>query len=96
MCGVVDRGDQITFVRMQVRLLFFGNLTDAVSDVELHWELDGDGTSLQQLVEQLEMKHPLLTGKTYRIAVNQRFVELKDTMVSSGDEIAFMPPFSGG
>jgi molybdopterin converting factor small subunit len=37
-----------------------------------------------------------LTGKTYRIAVNQRFVELKDTMVSSGDEIAFMPPFSGG
>lgn len=95
VCGIVDRGNQITFVRMQVTVLFFGSLTEAVPANRLLWTFNADVPTVANLRLQLEDAYPTLIGKTYRIAVNQQFVE--DAFVlNSGDEVAMMPPFSGG
>jgi molybdopterin converting factor small subunit len=93
--GVVDRGNQITFVMMQVKVFFFGNLTEAVQADRLIWPLDADVLTVENLRLQLEETYPVLLGKTYRVAVNQRFVE-EGFVLNSGDEVAMMPPFSGG
>ena len=55
----------------------------------------------QQALTVAEMKllllarYPALEGKTFRMAVNERFVG-DDFEVLSGVKIALMPPFSGG
>ncbi|MBW7846158.1 MAG: MoaD/ThiS family protein, partial [Bacteroidia bacterium] len=36
-----------------------------------------------------------LKNKTYKIAVNKKLI-LNNTQLQSGDEVALMPPFSGG
>lgn len=95
MCGVVDRGDQITFVIMQVRLLFFGNLTDVMPSTMLDWDWNGDGKTVNDLLNMLYSSYPKLKGKTFRVAVNQQFVAMEFGL-TSGDEVALMPPFSGG
>ena len=95
MHSVVDRGDQITFVGMQLRLQFFGNLTDVVSSSTLEWKDDAEVQSVGDLLDKLYSGYPNLNGKTFRVAVNHQFVEL-DFALSSGDEVALMPPFSGG
>lgn len=95
VCGIVDRGNQITFVRMQVTVLFFGSLTEAVQANSLLWTFNADVPTVANLRLQLEDAYPTLIGKTYRVAVNQQFVE--DAFVLNlGDEVAMMPPFSGG
>lgn len=43
----------------------------------------------------LKNKFPQLKNFTYRIAVNKEIIN-KNTKLNDGDEIAFLPPFSGG
>lgn len=38
---------------------------------------------------------PVLDGRAVLISVNQEFA-LKSTVVKDGDEVALLPPFSGG
>lgn len=38
---------------------------------------------------------PLIDSRSVFVSVNQEFA-LKDTLVKDGDEVGFMPPFSGG
>ena len=55
-----------------------------------------DGTSVQQVKQQLIEQHPALaTIGTFRLAVNQAFAQ-NDDLVRVGDEIAIIPPVSGG
>ena len=80
---------------MQVTVLFFGSLTEAVQANSLLWTFNADVPTVANLRLQLEDAYPTLNGKTYRVAVNQQFVE--DVFVLNlGDEVAMMPPFSGG
>ena len=37
----------------------------------------------------------VLKGRSFLISVNQEFAQ-KDTIVKDGDEVGFLPPFSGG
>lgn len=43
----------------------------------------------------LEERWPDLVGRTYSIAVNKHLAS-DNTEIKEGDEIALMPPFSGG
>ena len=43
----------------------------------------------------IKQKHPKLEKLSYKIAINQTFVPT-DTMVLANQEIALLPPFSGG
>jgi molybdopterin converting factor subunit 1 len=80
---------------MQVKVLFFGHLTEDAQSTSLIWGLKEGLSTVSVLCEQLTEAYPTLAGKTFRVAVNQQFVGF-DHELFMGDEVALMPPFSGG
>ena len=84
----------MTLVR--VRVLFFGMLRDIVGAAEQHVELE-DGARLTSVFETFARQFPMLKGMESSIVLarNQEFCE-RSAAVAEGDEIAFLPPVSGG
>lgn len=79
-------------MRDTVTILAFGKLTDVLpARSEFSWK----GGTMGDLREELEQAFPELTGKTFNMALNHSMAPL-DVQVSSGAEIALLPPFSGG
>lgn len=54
-----------------------------------------DFRSSDELTQTLKKQIPALNEYTFQIAVNQEIIT-ENTDISSADEIAFLPPFSGG
>ena len=77
---------------MKIKLLFFGNISDITGTGEMDYSNAAD-TDMLEL--DLKNKFPQLKNFTYRIAVNKEIIN-KNTKLNDGDEIAFLPPFSGG
>ncbi len=72
-----------------IRVLFFGAVADRVGMREMR--LEGAGTVAEVIWQAgCEGVAPLI------VAVNQTIVEDFDHPVRDGDEVALMPPFSGG
>jgi len=82
--------------RLRVKVLFFGRLRELTGLAEEAGELP-EGTTLVQVFERYAERYPKLVGFRNSIVVsrNQEFAAW-DTRVASGDEIAFLPPVSGG
>lgn len=78
-----------------IRVLFFGPVADRVQEREMQLAYTA-GMKLQDLVAQLEAKHPDAFGIVSFIAVNQAQVHDKQMTLRDNDEIAFMAKFSGG
>ncbi len=76
---------------MSVRVLLFGAVAERVGARELHLDV-GSASSLGDLVRLAGCAdiQPLL------VAVNQEIVSDMNGPVNDGDEVALMPPFSGG
>ena len=81
------------YLHMKLKLLFFGALTDVVSNQQ--YVIDAVETNVSALDASLKSKHPFLNNYKYKIAVNQQIVE-GDHSLKDGDEVAFLPPFAGG
>jgi molybdopterin synthase catalytic subunit len=81
---------------MRVRVLFFGVLKDLVGCAEDTIEVDA-GTSVGDVFEQYSQRFETLRGKRPSIlfARNQEFT-VPDALLADHDEIAFLPPVSGG
>ncbi|MEX2260443.1 MAG: molybdenum cofactor biosynthesis protein MoaE [Bryobacteraceae bacterium] len=81
---------------MRVRVLFFGMLKDIVGRVEDTLELDGDGR-LSGIFDHYAEHFPRIREMAGSIVLarNQEFAH-PETQVSDGDEVAFLPPVSGG
>ncbi len=81
---------------MRVKVLFFGRLRELIGVAEEGVELP-IGATLAQVFEQYAERFPKLTGFRGSMVVsrNQEFAAW-DTLVAAGDEIAFLPPVSGG
>lgn len=79
-----------------VRLLFFGVLKDLVGSSERAIEV-ASGTTAGQILESLCRSHETLSNRrsSILIARNREFTT-PDTIVAEGDEVAFLPPVSGG
>jgi sulfur-carrier protein len=81
---------------IRVKALFFGRLKELAGHAEDFIELAGAAT-IEQLFALYAARHPELAK--YRSSVvasrNQEFAAW-DTPLRSGDEIAFLPPVSGG
>jgi len=83
-------------IGMNVKVLFFGithDLTGCTEElVQLH-----DGETLDTLRRQYESRFPQLrkVGNSLLLAVNQE-IAAGSTPLRDGDEVAFMPPVSGG
>ena len=81
---------------MRLKVLFFGQLKDVVGRSEDQIEL-GEGARLEQVFEHYAARFPRMKdlGPSIVIARNQQFAS-PATPVSDGDEVAFLPPVSGG
>jgi|HigsolmetaAR202D_1030399.scaffolds.fasta_scaffold00005_20 molybdopterin converting factor subunit 1 len=81
---------------MQVLVRFFAGHRDIVGKAEQRFEL-ADGATVGTLWEQLVESYPRLKGFQGRLlyAVNEEFSSL-DTELHDGDEVAYIPPVSGG
>lgn len=77
---------------MPLKLLFFGVLTDATNTNELSVDTVADTNALKQAVAA---QFPGVAEYHYNLAVNQEIMH-DNVPLNDGDEIAFMPPYSGG
>lgn len=79
-----------------VHVRFFAGHRDIVGRGEQELQLE-PGATVGALWARLAADYPRLGGYTGRLlyAVNQEFAELT-TILADGDEVAFIPPVSGG
>jgi molybdopterin converting factor subunit 1 len=81
---------------MRVRVCFFASVRERLrreaEDVELP-----DGAEVGDLWRALVAMHPRLedVGRSVRFAVNREYVEVEQRL-ADGDEVAVIPPVSGG
>ncbi len=81
-----------------VTIRFFAVLKKLLDRESMHVQLAGP-TTLKTLLDRIEGEIPSIRsvikeGRTL-IAVNQEIAQ-DETLVSDGDEVAFLPPFAGG
>ena len=81
---------------MRVTVRFFAILRDRAGVSQIHIELANENTASQALAA-IANKFPSLSEGMKRIviAVNREYVPL-DTVLHEGDELALIPPVSGG
>ena len=79
-----------------INVLFFARLKDTIGQAELKLDTELAGKTVIELQQILIDKGMVaLQDDSIRIAVNQNFCS-NDTVVNDGDEVAFMPPVTGG
>jgi len=88
--------DRDTLKPMRVRVLFFGMLKDASGKRSDEIEIE-DGATLRDLLAQCAARIPGLKESlgSLAVAVNQQYAG-PDTKLKAGDEVALLPPVSGG
>jgi MoaE-MoaD fusion protein len=81
---------------MHARVLFFGMLKEIIGRSAEDAEFT-EGSDLQSVFDNYAVRFPRLReiSRSIVVARNQEFAELA-TKVQEGDEIAFLPPVSGG
>lgn len=81
---------------MRVRVLFFGILKEMVGKSADLIELP-EGSSVREVLARYESRIPRLKESlpSLALAVNQQYAG-PDTLVSDNDEVALLPPVSGG
>jgi molybdopterin converting factor subunit 1 len=79
-----------------VKVLFFGRIRELTGLAEAVEELP-EGTTLADLFQRFAERFPNLAGFRSSLVAsrNQEFAAW-DTRISAGDEIALLPPVSGG
>lgn len=86
---------------MKVRAVFFASLREAVETEFLDVEM-GDGAGLRDLRQRLAAnlgadRMAALDAPEVRVAINRRLVhDGEESVLAAGDEVAFMPPVTGG
>ena len=81
---------------MRVQILFFGLVKDVVGRSQESLEV-AEGSSLESVFDNFAERYPKLKElrKSLVLARNQQFSSGAETL-QDGDEIAFLPPVSGG
>ena len=81
---------------IQVTVKLFAIFQEVLTTDEIKLKLK-TGTSVSQIFDHLVSQHPSLEKwrSLTRYAINQHFAEAQ-TILQNGDEIALIPPVSGG
>jgi molybdopterin converting factor subunit 1 len=81
---------------IRVKVLFFGRVRELTGLSEENGEISA-GATLGDLLERYLRRYPELAGFRASLVAsrNQEFAAW-DTRIAGGDEIAFLPPVSGG
>ena len=81
-----------------INVLFFASLKEALATDKLTVSIE-NATSVERLLKHLKTKGAIweksLSSGQLMMAVNQEMVQ-KETLLHSGDEVAFFPPVTGG
>jgi len=72
-----------------IKLLFFGSIADKMGKRSMNLSA---GKSLMEIIQEVGC----VDFKPLLVAVNQEQIRDMNYVVKSGDEVAIMPPFSGG
>lgn len=81
---------------MQVRLRYFASAREAMGHAEERREVPA-GTTVGTLVERLRAEHPRFAALPRDMMVSVNFeYRAADYPLDEGDEVAFIPPVSGG
>lgn len=82
---------------MRVKLLLFAGCREAVGSKELEVELPESVSTVGEAFEVVLGRYPQLRGisKSVAIARNAEYVS-GNSPISDGDELAIIPPVSGG
>jgi molybdopterin converting factor subunit 1 len=79
-----------------MKIISFGVTKDITGSLYLDLETGENPVSVKELKENLFNRYPGLQNlKTLSIAVNSEYAS-NETMVSNQDEVALIPPVSGG
>ena len=80
-----------------INVVFFASLKETTGQDSLSVMLSD--VKLSKLIEQMISDHPTwseaLTAANIVVSVNKEIV-LDDILISQGDEVAFLPPVTGG
>jgi len=79
-----------------VKVLFFGRVRD-LTGLKQEDEEVREGATLGDLLERYIQRFPQLAGfRASLVASRNQEIADWDTRIAGGDEIAFLPPVSGG
>lgn len=81
---------------MRFQVLLFATYREIVGSADVDWTAD-PGTTVDAFLDAFLRRHPRLVPyrKTMGVAVNQAFAE-PSAILHEGDEVALLPPVSGG
>lgn len=77
---------------MQVKVLFFGVLSEVAGTDYRHYSNAG---SVNDLKIRILDEYPEIENYNYRISLNSTIIS-GDAILKDNDEVALMPPFAGG
>lgn len=77
---------------MLLQIKYFGMLTDITGCTNENLEFSG--TTTGELLAELFTRYPGLSSKDFKVAVNQHIVA--ENAEINHNEVALLPPFSGG
>lgn len=79
-----------------INVLFFARLKDQTGKSELSLDSSYAGNTVTQLQQRLiDQGLVALRDNSIKVALNQNFCAA-DAIINDGDEVAFMPPVTGG
>lgn len=80
---------------MKINVLFFGMLADKAGNKKVSIEIDKPNATVADVISTVREKIKTLPEGKFLLAVNEEQAE-PSTSISDKDEVAIMPPFSGG
>ncbi|MBB6461687.1 MoaD/ThiS family protein [Flammeovirga kamogawensis] len=79
-----------------MKILLFGIAKDIIGSSVLDWKLEDEGSTSSELLVSLKTKYPELSKlRSIALAVNGEHA-LGEEILKKGDEVALIPPMSGG
>jgi molybdopterin converting factor subunit 1 len=80
----------------KINVRFFALYREVVGKEQMEMEV-GEGTTPTQIWDELCQDFPKLTQQsdTWKVAVNSEYAD-RYVILREGDEVAFIPPLSGG
>jgi len=76
---------------MAVKIQLYGQLKEITRASELFTE----ATDTEGLIREMATRYPVLENLAYLIAVDRNIVQA-NTPIKAGQELALLPPYSGG
>jgi len=76
----------------KIKILYFGALSEVAGKQEEEIRVSGN---INDLLQSLKDKYPSLKDFQFSVAVNQE-ISSGVKLLSDGDEVALLPPFTGG